>query len=235
MPYGLFNPLAKTADCSALPSEVVPRNTRMRPASLSARKISPFGAVRRKRGLSRPEAQSSTLKPSSATGHALSGSGYHLGAILRRLCRIRLRQIIHRNLADCARLLVAKIRERCSRRCVFQLCTAGCCSRGCGRSGRFSRRHCLHVTHRLPALLFRQKAPGWHSIVFVAFGDEPENFARSHTFQFSVNQRRHVSRPLQRSSMAGKAVPRVHGFAGIDRACCPAYGFFIAFAELGAS
>src|ERR1700733_11158666 len=45
----------------------------MRPGSLSARKISPFGAVRSNRGLSNPPANSSTLYPAGATGHAFSG------------------------------------------------------------------------------------------------------------------------------------------------------------------
>ena len=59
--------------CSGLPSLVIPRNTRMRPDSPSATKMSPFGAVRNVRGLSSPAAYNSTLNPGSATGHAFSG------------------------------------------------------------------------------------------------------------------------------------------------------------------
>ena len=46
---------AKIAVCSGLPSAVIPRNTRIRPGSISARKTSPFGAVRTSRGLSSPD------------------------------------------------------------------------------------------------------------------------------------------------------------------------------------
>src|ERR1035437_9223207 len=42
--------------CWALPSGPTPRNTFIFPVSLSARKISPLGAVRSNRGLSRPVA-----------------------------------------------------------------------------------------------------------------------------------------------------------------------------------
>src|ERR1700680_830668 len=45
----------------------------MRPAVLSARKMSPLGAVRNKRGLSRPVAYCSTLKPAGAMGHTFAG------------------------------------------------------------------------------------------------------------------------------------------------------------------
>src|ERR1700739_4449173 len=51
----------------------MPRNTRIRPAELSARNMSPFGAVRSNRGLSSPPAYNSTLNPAGATGHAFSG------------------------------------------------------------------------------------------------------------------------------------------------------------------
>ena len=69
------------ADCSGLPSLVSPRNTRMRPGSLSARKMSPFGAVRNVRGLSRPAAYISTLNPAGAAGHTLSGRATNFGPL----------------------------------------------------------------------------------------------------------------------------------------------------------
>lgn len=73
-PYGCFKPLTNMADCSGLPSLVRPRNTRMRPGSLSVTKISPFGTVRRVRGLSRREAYSSTLNPAGAVSIFKAGS-----------------------------------------------------------------------------------------------------------------------------------------------------------------
>src|SRR5579862_4922101 len=51
----------------------MPRKTTMRPGSLSAKKISPLGAVLSQRGLSRPEANNSTLKPAGAIGKAFGG------------------------------------------------------------------------------------------------------------------------------------------------------------------
>jgi len=43
---------------------------RTRPAPLSARKTSPFGAVRSTRGMSRPEASNSTRNPAGTRGSA---------------------------------------------------------------------------------------------------------------------------------------------------------------------
>src|SRR5215469_5501093 len=51
----------------------MPRKTRIRPGSISARKISPLGAVRSQRGFSKPDANNSTLNPAGATGHTFSG------------------------------------------------------------------------------------------------------------------------------------------------------------------
>src|SRR5579864_628967 len=51
----------------------MPRKMRILPALLSARKMSPLGAVRSSRGLSRAAANCSTLNPAGATGHAFSG------------------------------------------------------------------------------------------------------------------------------------------------------------------
>src|ERR1700730_15732400 len=45
----------------------------MRPAVLSSREMSPCGAVRNKRGPSRPVAYCSTLKPAGAMGHTFAG------------------------------------------------------------------------------------------------------------------------------------------------------------------
>ncbi len=73
MPYGSLNPLANVATCCGLPSAVIPRKTLMSPASLSATKKSPLGAVTIKRGLFRPLAYSWTVNPGGAVGHALLG------------------------------------------------------------------------------------------------------------------------------------------------------------------
>src|SRR5262249_28543079 len=52
MPNGRRNPSAKTSVVCARPALSRPRSTLMRPGPLSATKMSPFGAVRIKRGLS---------------------------------------------------------------------------------------------------------------------------------------------------------------------------------------
>ena len=52
LPNGRLRPVANVSVFAAFPSLVIPRKTKMRPGSLSARKMSPFGAVRISRGLS---------------------------------------------------------------------------------------------------------------------------------------------------------------------------------------
>src|SRR6266550_1409714 len=81
MPKGRFRSVAKTAVCSALPASVIPRKILISPAILSARKMSPLGALRISRGSCRPEAYSSTLKPGGTCGHAFAGRGTILGAL----------------------------------------------------------------------------------------------------------------------------------------------------------
>src|SRR6202011_5674488 len=79
MPNGVFRPVAKTCTCSGLPPAVIPRKTLMSPPLVSARKKSPLGAVRMIRGLFRPVAYCSTLKPLGASGHAFWGRATTLG------------------------------------------------------------------------------------------------------------------------------------------------------------
>src|SRR5579872_1620219 len=60
----------------------MPRKTRIFPLLLSARKTSPFGAVRISRGLSNPVAYCWTVNPLGALGHALRGRATTLGPLL---------------------------------------------------------------------------------------------------------------------------------------------------------
>ena len=53
---GRLRPVANACTCCGLPSAVMPRKILISPASLSATKKSPFGAVRMVRGLSKPVA-----------------------------------------------------------------------------------------------------------------------------------------------------------------------------------
>src|SRR5208282_608353 len=64
-----------------LPSRVIPRNTRIFPLLLSARKTSPLGAVRISLGLSSPVAYCCTLNPAGAFGQAPCGRGTTCGAL----------------------------------------------------------------------------------------------------------------------------------------------------------
>ena len=84
MPNGSFRPLAKTAICSGLPLLVMPRNTLISPAWVSATKKSPFGAVRMIRGLSSPAAYCSTLKPCGNLRPCAFRTRHNLGTIARR-------------------------------------------------------------------------------------------------------------------------------------------------------
>src|SRR3569833_3024882 len=81
MPNGWWRPSAKTEVCWGLPSGVTPRKMRILPGWLSATKRSPLGAVRMRRGLSRPVVYSSTLKPAGALGQASAGLGTMLGPL----------------------------------------------------------------------------------------------------------------------------------------------------------
>jgi len=68
------------ADCSGLPSLVRPRNIRIRPGSLSVRKMSPFGAVRRVRGLIEAGGIQLHFEPqASAEGQTFSGRATSFG------------------------------------------------------------------------------------------------------------------------------------------------------------
>src|SRR3984885_11615689 len=60
----------------------MPRNTRIFPLSLSARKTSPLGAVLINLGLSNPVAYCWTVNPVGALGHALRGRATTLGPLL---------------------------------------------------------------------------------------------------------------------------------------------------------
>src|SRR5437773_9433738 len=51
----------------------MPRNTRIRPACVSARKMSPLGAIRSNRGLFSPDAKRFTWNPAGAIGHTSAG------------------------------------------------------------------------------------------------------------------------------------------------------------------
>src|ERR1700733_13966564 len=79
MPKGVFRPVAKTCTSLGFPSGVMPRKILMSPAVVSARNISPLGALRRIRGLVSPVAYRPTVKPSGALGHAFSGRGTTVG------------------------------------------------------------------------------------------------------------------------------------------------------------
>src|SRR5437588_11121147 len=81
MPKGRLRSLAKTAVCSALPALVIPRKILISLAVLSARNMSPLGALRISRGSCRPDAYSSTLKPGGTCGHAFAGRGTTLGTL----------------------------------------------------------------------------------------------------------------------------------------------------------
>ena len=93
MPKGVFRPVAKTCTCSGLPSLVIPRKTLMSPAVVSARNISPLGALRRIRGLVSPVAYRPTLKPSGALGHAFSGPRHNRRSAHRGFGSVRLGKV----------------------------------------------------------------------------------------------------------------------------------------------
>ena len=80
MPNGLARPSAKTALCGGALSPPG-RNTRIRPAPLSATKRSPLGAVRTTRGLESPAAKRSTAKPGSAFGTTAGVRGARRGGL----------------------------------------------------------------------------------------------------------------------------------------------------------
>ncbi len=67
MPNGRLRPEAKISTASALAPSGEGRSTRTRPAALSATKISPFGAARSSRGLSRSLANSLISKPAGTS------------------------------------------------------------------------------------------------------------------------------------------------------------------------
>src|SRR4029077_7162679 len=70
---------------SGLPSLVTPRKTLIWPLLLSARKMSPLGAVRINLGLSRPVAYCCTLNPVGAFGHASPGRATNCGPLFADL------------------------------------------------------------------------------------------------------------------------------------------------------
>ena len=78
---------------------VMPRMTMIFPGELSARKMSPLGAIRIRRGFSKPVANCSTLKPGRVWGHTPSGRGAIAAALLADSRGIRLGQVGHRDLA----------------------------------------------------------------------------------------------------------------------------------------
>src|ERR1700722_5483355 len=149
---------------------------------------------------------------------------HHLRTILRRISRIRLWQILYRNLARRAWHLIAKIREwrvrSCTphpRPCNFRLrsrrWTGGCLA----RIGRLARSHRFHISHNLPALLFRQRRPRRHAVILISLGDEPENLTCSDALQFPVNQRRHIARTLSHFSVTSQTITRIDLLPGIYR------------------
>ena len=73
MPNGRERPVAKTSLTSGLPSPSLSRRMWIRPAWLSLRKTSPFGARTIDRGFLKPVANSVTSKPSGTFGQAPSG------------------------------------------------------------------------------------------------------------------------------------------------------------------
>src|SRR6185503_2370300 len=81
MPNGRLRPVAKVEILSADPFVLRPRRTRTRPGSLSATKMSPLGAVRSRRGLSRPLAYSDTAYPATVFGRAPAGRGTTVGGL----------------------------------------------------------------------------------------------------------------------------------------------------------
>jgi hypothetical protein len=82
IPNGSLRPLAKIWFLDGFEAPSAARNTRMSPASVSATKISPFGATRSTRGLFRPSANKSILKPSGTFGTAERGRGTTREALL---------------------------------------------------------------------------------------------------------------------------------------------------------
>ena len=104
---------------------------------------------------------------------------HQLGAVVRRWVAYGCGKIFYRDLASRPRLFVAEIGKRRDRRSILQFCRYDFRHRASGCAARsLARRHRLHISHNLPARLFRQKRPGWHPVVLVALGDEPEHFAR---------------------------------------------------------
>src|SRR5580658_6020296 len=81
MPNGPVKPSAKLVTLFALVPSAEGRMTLMRPAAVSARKISPFGATRMVRGACRLLANTLTTKPAGTCSFARCG----LGTILERL------------------------------------------------------------------------------------------------------------------------------------------------------
>ena len=214
MPKGVFRPVAKTCTCSGLPCLVIPRKTLMSPAVVSARNISPLGALRRIRGLVSPVAYRPTLKPSRRLGPRVFRAGHDRGTAYRGFGSIGLGKVSECNVADGSRLLetvIGKRRLAAGARWRFR----GCCSvrrrlRGCWRGSA----HGFDKGDQLPALLRGQSRPGRHSIFQSTFGDVPEDGAIRHTLQGSMSQRRHIACAFPGNSMAGCTVAGIAGFAG---------------------
>jgi len=82
MPNGLSRPEANTLNSEGFAAPLEARIARTRFPSLSATKISPFGAVRTTRGPVKPEANNSAVKPRGTFGDALSGRFATIGKLV---------------------------------------------------------------------------------------------------------------------------------------------------------
>ena len=189
--------------------------------------MSPFGAVRIHRGLSSPDANISTLNPAGATGHAFSGRattsgpfcadsvangcGRSFTVILRIVPGFSYRKSVNGGFGGAPfKVPGAGSDEAAGTRC------STCRRRSRSGPSYLARREGFHVANDLPPLLFRQKRPRGHPIVFVAFGDEPKDFALAHAFQLAVDKRRDIARPFSCFAMTRQAVSRVSRFSGVN-------------------
>ena len=82
------------------------------PGELSARKMSPLGAIRIRRGFSKPVANCSTLKPGRVCGHHPVRSRRNRSGVVRGLGGIRLRQVGYGDLAANAGMFLGVVGKR---------------------------------------------------------------------------------------------------------------------------
>src|SRR5579863_212294 len=141
-------------------------------------------------------------------GPRVARACYHFRAIVGRLCSERLRQILHRNLANGAGFLEAIVRKRSIRGRCRGRCAAGRrVSDFHGRQWRIRTAQRFQICNDLPALVLTQARPRRHSIVWISLSYEPENCAVSRALCWPFGQRRDVAGssarwPVARSTMS---------------------------------